>query len=311
MLSDLANKVPSKIAYSRSTGKVHSWGFYCPEDDPDVEVHELFKLNLDPAYVDPYEGAPSTLEARRWYLDYLRCIYSHVTQYFSNRVPGWESATVQFVFSVPTTWRNPKVVADIEAIVKKAGFGSGGTLHTARVTLNEAEAAAIAIARQDVQFNDLVMVCDAGGGTTDVSVLKLRSQPGEETNLMPMLPVEGGWYGSALIDMATQQLLVDRLNPIRDRLQASPEEAAQTMINSTFERFKCAFGGEKTDIPKLPFPVLGLPAGSNLPEAGVVNSYLIITRYVACPCYLMHSTPTNIHAARSSRLCLTTKSTAS
>ncbi|KAF2470561.1 uncharacterized protein BDR25DRAFT_261580 [Lindgomyces ingoldianus] len=278
IISELANKVPSKLAYTKSNRELQAWGFYCPQDDPSLEIQELFKLNLDPDYMDPYENAPTTEQARGWYLDYLRCIHDHIAHHFMSRIPNWNSLQVEWNFSVPTTWKNPKVIVDIEVLIKMAGFGTAGPSHRTRVTLNEAEAAAIAVARQYLQFNDVLMVCDSGGGTSDVSILKVASHPGEATKLAPLLPVEGGWFGSALIDMAAQQLLMNRLSLIATHLQLSPQEAVQMMIGGRFERFKCSFGGEGTDIPTLPLPVPGLPPGSYFPEAGIVNSNIIITR---------------------------------
>lgn len=278
IISELANKVPSRLAYNKATRKLQAWGLYCPDHDPSLDLQELFKLNLDPDYVDPYEFAPTTEQARVWYVDYLNCVRQHLVYHFASRIPQWNSMAVEWVFSVPTTWRNPKMVADIDSLIKIAGFGSDGPSHSARVTLNEAEAAAIAVARQHLQHEDVLMVCDAGGGTSDVSVLKLRSQAGAATRLDPLLPVEGGWFGSALIDMSAQQLIMSRLENIIQYLQMSPQETAQIMIEGRFERFKCSFGGDGTDIPTLPLMIPGLVPSSNFPELGIVDSCMIITR---------------------------------
>jgi hypothetical protein len=280
VISELANKVPSRLAYSKTTGELQAWGLYCQDYNPSLELQELFKLNLDPDYLDPYESAPTTEQARVWYVDYLHCVYQHLVYHFSSRIPQWNSMAVEWIFSVPTTWKNPKTVADIDSLIRIAGFGSDGSSHSARVTLNEAEAAAISVARQYVQFNDVLMVCDAGGGTSDVSVLKLKSQAGHATRLDPLLPVEGGWFGSALIDMAAQQLIMSRLSHISQYLRMSPQETAQTMIEGRFERFKCSFGGKGTDIPTLPLVIPGLAPSSNFPELGIIDSCMIITRCV-------------------------------
>jgi hypothetical protein len=171
------------------------------------------------------------------------------------------------------------MVADIEAMIRIAGFGNDGPWHRASVTLNEAEAAAISVARQYLRYDDVLMVCDAGGGTSDVSVLKMTSQQGEATRLMPLLPVEGGWFGSALIDMAAMQLIIKRLECMGQNYIADPHGVAQKMMSGRFERFKCAFGGEGTDVPMLPLQIPGIPPGINYPEVGVFDSSIVITRY--------------------------------
>lgn len=40
-------------------------------------------------------------------------------------------------------------------------------------------------------MNDIVLVCDAGGGTTDVNILQLKSARGEPTKLDQFGSVEG------------------------------------------------------------------------------------------------------------------------
>lgn len=57
----------------------------------------------------------------------------------------WEDAKIEFVFSVPTTWK-PTTVERFRKIILAAGFGSSAN-HTASIGLTEAEAAAVHTAR--------------------------------------------------------------------------------------------------------------------------------------------------------------------
>ena len=55
---------------------------------------------------------------------------------------------VEWVFSVPTTWRNAAFIHNIEAAIRSTGFGTDGNAHSCRITLTEAEAAGICVASQ-------------------------------------------------------------------------------------------------------------------------------------------------------------------
>jgi hypothetical protein len=130
----------------------------------------------------------------------------------------------------------------------------------------------------------------------DVNVLKLRSSRGEPTRLDPLLQVEGERahltletvfddflsegqpIGSALIDIRVQQLLVERLRHIAHRLPASPLEISERMMHGRFERFKCSFGTNASNMRQLLLTIPGLPPGTDYPLAGISDSQIGITR---------------------------------
>ena len=62
-----------------------------------------------------------------------------------------DGARIKFVFSVPTTWNNPGMVAELEAIIKEAGFRSDGLEHRTRIGLTEVEAAAVYASQQQFE----------------------------------------------------------------------------------------------------------------------------------------------------------------
>ncbi|KAK4936320.1 hypothetical protein LTR66_015356, partial [Elasticomyces elasticus] len=55
IVSEVANKVPSRIAYNHSSSSIRSWGFNTNFDDPESEIQEYFKLYLDPEYRDDFD----------------------------------------------------------------------------------------------------------------------------------------------------------------------------------------------------------------------------------------------------------------
>lgn len=151
LLNELSNKVPTKLQYDEQTGQVKRWGFQCNHDEDGADVKEFFKLHLDPKYEDPRPNAPKVDDAKRWLRDYLRCIHAHVREIFGDSFPKWTAQRTEFVFSVPTTWRSPRMIADMEGIVKDAGFGSDDVEHRSIISLTEAEAAAVYASQQQFE----------------------------------------------------------------------------------------------------------------------------------------------------------------
>lgn len=277
----IADKVDTKISYDAS-GQVGAWGFMV---DASLNLNnqrceELFKLSLDPDFQDPYEGAPSLQEARTWFTDYLSCVYRAVARHLSDTIPKFASKHVEFRFSVPTTWKNPAMIAETKQLIRNAGFGGESSKHTIEIALTEAEAAAVYASKQHYEEGDVFLVCDAGGGTSDVNILKVVSSGVGQTELEPLSWVEGRAIGSTLIDFRVEKLIAERLRSIRHYLPAEPEAVAFRMLreSSRFESFKCNLGDEAMDLPSLRLPVPGLAYGTNLEIAHIEDSQMIITK---------------------------------
>ena len=277
MISELANKVPTSIQYDKTSRKVKNWGFLCNTEDEDMEMIDYFKLYLDPDYHDQSPNRPTLAEARQYYKDYLCCLHSHIDETFSNTYPRWKSLRTEFIFSVPTTWKNPNVIADTIDIIRSAGFGKDGPDHRADIGLTEAEAAAVYASKHQFEKDDVILVCDAGGGTTDVNVLKMISSRGEPTQLKQLTWVEGHSIGSALIDFKFHHMVSDRLEKIRSHLQSDPETNADQMLHGKFERTKCSYGtlGASAN-PTIPFPIPGMSPGYSFPNLNIEDSKMIL-----------------------------------
>ena len=153
--------------------------------------HQYFKLWLDRPHLEevfPEPGTGPTHEnVKNWFIDYLTRLYKHIKQEFSHGPykEEWRKK-VDFVFSVPTTWKSQHVFGTFRECIEEAGF-KGGKKHDAFIGLTEAEAAAIYTFRGKAlkvhvsiscpkknratelnanQARELILVCDAGGGTT-------------------------------------------------------------------------------------------------------------------------------------------------
>lgn len=147
------NKVPTAIVYPKNQSAPSSWGFLsttrAEQNSPFKSYKDWFKTYLDPArlshaqYQDPNGTPESMKEIELCYEDYLRLLYKHIEFKLGSEIHGasWQSAKVEFIFSVPTTWR-PPVIEVFRSLVLRAGF-EGYPGHSVTIGLTEAEAAAV------------------------------------------------------------------------------------------------------------------------------------------------------------------------
>lgn len=158
------------------------------EDDDDLEKQrrDFFKIFIDKPTLEAAHQAgigqapASILEAKCLVTDYLRQIYLHVKSTMELHTGighvGWQNMTVEFIFSVPTTWRSQDIINIFKDAITAAGFGTEGARHTATVELTESEAAAVGtIKSSTVSFEsgDIFLSIDAGGGTTDFAIMQV------------------------------------------------------------------------------------------------------------------------------------------
>lgn len=175
-------KVPTRIAYPREIDHETEprWGFLCDPDDEYHEitkVHEHFKIYLDQTSLDhaQKEGVkdmPGTVEeAKDLVTDYLRQVHQHVKLSIESVIGSWHDKRVEFVFSLPTTWTSLDTANRFNDAIRAAGFmAENPEKHSAELELTEAEAAAVFFAsNSEVQLDrgDIILICDAGGGTTE------------------------------------------------------------------------------------------------------------------------------------------------
>lgn len=267
------------IAYHPTREQAVAWGFLIDRDASDeLEIQSLFKLFLDPAHKPRSRHIPDVREARKWFVDYMRCLYRAIVQRFDDSYARWSTKRLEFLFSVPTTWKNPAMVAEIEALIKQAGFSSNKN-HTVRISLTEAEAAAVCISKQGYEKGDVFLVCDAGGGTTDINILKIKNTEPGQHEIEPLDWVEGTAVGSTLIDFKIEELVLERLERIQEHLPAPAELLAEKMVNcSGFQTFKCSFGLDAQEGLDLFLTVPTLAIGLDFPESNIQDSRMRITR---------------------------------
>lgn len=232
------------------------------------EFKEWFKTCLDPEklrqkQVEDPECAPGSLqEVERWYVDYLRKMHKYLSFKLGGELSGanWEDARIEFIFSVPTTWAPFPTVESFKRIVKEAGFGSH-TSHKVTIGLTEAEAAAVHVSTEAPGIfheNDILLVCDVGGGTTDLSVLKVTGTINQAIDLQQLDVVFGDTIGSAAIDYEFEKLVMQRLR-LAHSMEPLPVDPADTgwemMKSRDFQAVKCEFGA----LDDTPLFSIGIP----------------------------------------------------
>lgn len=125
----------------------------CDQQDKSSDVKEFFKLHLAPQYHDDYPGCPNRLEAQCWFKDYIQCVYRHVISHCGSTIPHFVSRQVEFLFSVPTTWKDVRMVEETRQILEQV-ICTKTPLHRISIGLTEAEAAAVYAGNEHYQVRN-------------------------------------------------------------------------------------------------------------------------------------------------------------
>lgn len=262
--------------------KLSSWGFLCEDDEePETQRKEFFKIFLDKmnlleAQIKGLQGVPESVrEAQQFVTDYLRQVYIHVKSTIEHQTgigpfTGWNDLTVEFVFSVPTTWRAFDVINTFKDAIKDAGFGTEGPNHTSTVELIESEAAAVAtIKSTTINFDkdDIFLTVDAGGGTTDFALMQVVDPCEPFPTLKQLTQVDGVGIGSTLIDRAFLDLVENRIFPFSDLSEQLPPDCIEKLVRSEkFKTTKHKIGDKVYNAPVYRLPMEDI--GSKLSHAG-------------------------------------------
>lgn len=172
----------------------------------------------------------------------MQCLHRYINRHFEETLPRYETKRVEYVFSVPTTWKDPAIIAVMEGHIKTAGFGQKAK-ERASIYLTEAEAAAV-YSTGKMEKDEVFLVCDAGGGTTDLTVLKVDSAAKSQHGLMPLSWTEGHAVGSTLVDFRARRIFLERLRHVQDQISIDLDSVISKIVDDTFRTFKCSFGVE-------------------------------------------------------------------
>ncbi|KAN0119207.1 hypothetical protein V8E51_001415 [Hyaloscypha variabilis] len=255
--------VPTILVYPKNSSTPSSWGFYSEhpneQNGRDKVCKEWFKTYLDEEKLrrllkDPNNhgiGPTSIQEVEKLYCDFLSFLYETIQKSMQNELANcWEDACIEFIFSVPTSWKPVPTVQRFRSIIRRAGFGSYPN-HRVEIGLTEAEAAAVHTARifpRLFQERDVLLVCDVGGGTTDVNVLRVVNTFDDSPNLVQMDVVQGEPIGSVQLDEAFENCAKQRLYSANQiiPMDFGPRElemiAWKMAKEREFQNAKCGYG---------------------------------------------------------------------
>jgi hypothetical protein len=280
------DKVPTTLIYkdedTQGGGDLEQWGFGCSHRRPRVE---WFKRYLDPKVLNQFQfEVPTeayTSEAiKRFYVDFLTNLYNHLKYLIRAQNGDWRKAKVEFLFSVPSTFISPAISNKFREYIELAGFGKGGLSHTVEISLTEPQAAAVYTVTESARGfkpNDILLVVDAGGGTTDTCILEMAGTSAQP-NFNELLPVHGINVGSTNIDEDFQKLVKDKLRRNGMDISDNPD---WDMVNSTeYEVQKCNFGQPGSQTPFLSVRVPSLPSNFSNDSFGIIDGRMLFTKQV-------------------------------
>lgn len=281
--------MPTVLVYERSTGEISSWGFKSEtrteQNAPSKEYVQWFKTCFDQRHYlnlkakDPGAAPRSHEDVTKWTQDYLRCLYRWVKATLEPQISppkAWDEVTVDFVFTIPTTWTE-SVQANFMYTISRAGWCSSAK-HSLQLNVTEACATAHYVAHQAgklFEHGELLQIVDSGGGTTDLNIVEAQVSPNEELHLTHLEVIEGKAVGSVQIDLSFEDLVFDRLTQAGKGDPPSIDLAVaayETMKSAEFQRVKWAFDGQGEGLQRI--PIIGLPSYYNSPRNSIFKGVL-------------------------------------
>ncbi|KAI3337561.1 hypothetical protein HD806DRAFT_476989 [Xylariaceae sp. AK1471] len=284
-------KVHTCLVYNED-GSLSSWGYLCEDDDaPEKQRREFFKVFLDRETLDAArqqgisQAPASIIDAQKLVVDYLKELYTHVKStvelYTGISHMGWQSLAVEFIFSVPTTWRSQDIINTFKKCIEAAGFGAEGQHHSATVELTESEAAAVGTIKStavDFQSGDIFLSVDAGGGTTDFALMQVVEARKPFPSLSQINQVDGIGIGSTLIDQAFVSLVNTRLSKFSGLVDQLPPDCAERLAKSDrFKTTKHKFGERVYQSNSYKLTLDGVPFNFNHAAAGIELGRIVIS----------------------------------
>ncbi|KAF1938603.1 hypothetical protein EJ02DRAFT_514404 [Clathrospora elynae] len=258
-------KVPTEISYDNGVVK---WGYAIP---PDAERLSWFKLLLAEDSLPQKVRESSQLQATKKLLqklnktaldvtsEYLQKLWLYALDDIRKQIPNSiDGMPFRIVLSVPAKW--PKEARDrMQSAAQRAGLLSRQTtgLETKLEFVGEPEAAAISAffesnVRHNIKVGDIVVICDAGGGTVDIVTYEVdRVDPsinlgecvgGESNSCVHAVDL----CGSIFLDEGFIKHMEKLLG--KDKLSKLPKAAYSDLIKAWDQNIKCQFDNETPEI---------------------------------------------------------------
>ncbi|KAH7103744.1 hypothetical protein BKA62DRAFT_615790 [Auriculariales sp. MPI-PUGE-AT-0066] len=248
-------KVPTCLLYNEQ-GDVLAWGVEAKHasSGPGLYQCEWFKLHLEPSALrnaergqplDPRLAPPPPGKTPQMLvIDYLSCLWEYSRTQITNEISSIADLdSAEIWLTVPAAWDAKGCSMMREAAIKAglvASVHAGDKAWRDRLKIiTEPEAAAVHAAEstelRTLRTGNTFLICDAGGGTVDLSVYKLLGDRVGDLALAELSARSGANIGSIFLDLRFREL-------VSTLLSAHPRHLDSTSLAS----FMHAFGeGEK------------------------------------------------------------------
>ncbi|KAJ5917531.1 actin-like ATPase domain-containing protein [Penicillium verhagenii] len=266
-----ALKVPSIISYEKEIPK---WGYQVGSL---CEVVRGSKLLLDES--QNLEYAPSLAskallakfgkDAVQVSGEYLGYLVVHVKDTLQRRFgDAAKSMELKFVLTVPAVWSDKAKDATLRAAII-AGVDSQKIF-----LVSEPEAAALhslrTIQPNSIMKGDVLVVCDAGGGTVDLIAYKIQDV--DPLSLEEVTEGTGAVCGSLLLDERFERFLMKKVG--LENYQSLPTKSKEAAVCFWRDMVKPTFG-EESDCDFLDVNhFIPLPGAADQPEKGVDSGFV-------------------------------------
>jgi hypothetical protein len=262
-------KAPTAISYGESETY---WGYGIPDDLPVIKWFKLLLLNSDDLD-DDVRNSPYLKTAKRELkrakksvvevvADYLRLLWEHTiaTMKRERGNIGVDGLPFKVVLTVPAIWK-PYAQSRMLKAAKLAGITDERLCgETILDLVSEPEAAALATlneyrGRTDVEAGDVFVVCDVGGGTTDIISYKI--QQSNPLQLRESVEGKGKLCGAIFVDERFQEMIQDRL---ASRWEKLTDRSKRRLMNNDWEfGIKRSFDADPSKVWTVQLPPEAIP----------------------------------------------------
>ncbi|KAL8357271.1 hypothetical protein RB601_008981 [Gaeumannomyces tritici] len=245
--------VPSLLSYSEGDdGELTTYGFLAKGGIAQAEskaIYGMFKNEFPDGMVKPLRGSGPKRSAEELFLAMAQKLLGDIKVFYNKnrhmgayQAPPWDEANIDFALSVPAS----AVFADtgtstytgkrLRQILIKAGFDSVDGHSVLEDVITESQAAAIyslytATSPDIFLVNQTTIVVDAGGGTSDLCVLRVEDPVARTVTLQSVDPIVGVKIGPTWVDRNLEKHLIDFFRQSYCQLHA--ESAARFIVGDS------------------------------------------------------------------------------
>ncbi|KAG2019349.1 hypothetical protein GB937_005263 [Aspergillus fischeri] len=234
------------------TEQIFRWGFSVPEHFrlPDADRSSFQRITRSKLLLDKtdytrelreqlqvtakkLEALEIITDSMDLIVDFLRHLLAHTKAQLISSHTFNDNDSVEWVLCVPVVWRRRAVRKMQDALIEashRSLFGrtiSNSVENLYIVSEPEAAAAHVLASTREVKAGDTFMVLDAGGGTVDAVIYKLRNTEPLQLEKEAVKP-EGALCGSSYLNERFEEILQDRLKD--ETYLVSPTPGARKTI---------------------------------------------------------------------------------